>query len=180
MLLLGFALPARASEGGSHLFIPDAIWLPVNLAVFLFFLYWFVGRPIARFLESRKESIATELSEAESKLVQAEELRAQVLERLEQVEGEMVELKQRAEREGQEEAERIAAESEAEEERFLRRLDDEIVRRRVETRNALAQETAALTAQLAHELLEREMTEADRKRILERSLRALQTLAEEE
>jgi len=177
MLTLGFALPVAASEAGATtLGIPDQIWLFLNLAAFLFLLYWFVGRPISGFLESRKDGIAQELQEAERKIEEAEKLRTQVVQRLDQVESEISELRERAERDGRAEAERIRELSAEEEQRFLRRVDEEIARRQQETRNALARETAALTTQLARELLDREITEADRERVLERSLKAMQDL----
>jgi len=171
------AVPVWASEGGaSHLGIPDAVWLPLNLAVFLGLLYWLVGRPISRFLESRREGIAQELKEAERKLAEAEELRSQVVHRLAEVEREVSELRERAERDGRVEAERIAEQAQAETERFLRRVDEEVARRQAETSALLAQEAAALTAELARDILGREVKDADRARVLERSLDAMRSL----
>ena len=53
----------------------------------------------------------------------------------------------------QTEAEKIDAQTREDEARFMRRVDDQIARRQVETRQQLAQDTAALTAQLTKELL---------------------------
>jgi F-type H+-transporting ATPase subunit b len=172
------ALPASAAGGGGSYFgIPDQVWLFLNLALFLFLLYRFVGRPISQFLDSRRDSIARELEEARRKIDEAEQLRAQVVARLEQVEGEINELKERAEREGRAEAARIEEQAAEEEQRFLSRVEDEISRRQQETRTILARETAALTTQLAKELLDREITDADRQRVLERSLAAMHDLS---
>ncbi len=178
------AAPAVAStgEGGSGLarltHIPDPVWMLVNLAVFLFLLHRFVGRPLGRFLDARREGIGVELEEAQRKLAEAEALREQVVQRLQQVEGEVAELHARAEREGQAEAEEIARQARLEEERFLKRVNEEIARRAAETRNGLAQETARLTAQLARDLLERELTDSDRKLLLETSLTAMRKQAQ--
>ncbi len=181
VVLVGIAAPALAAEGGeSFLGIPMPAWKAVNLLFFLAALVWFVGRPLGRFLESRRDGIRYELKEARRKLAEAEELRAQVLKRLEEVEVEVEEIRARAEREGAAERERILASAEEEEKRLLRRVDDEIDRRTMETRQRLAEDTAALTAQLARELLEREITESDRERVLERSLVALRAQAKEE
>ncbi len=181
MLLVGLAAPALAAEGGeAFLGIPMPLWKAVNLVLFLGALVWFVGRPLGRFLESRREGIRFELEEARRKLAEAEDLRAQVLKRLEEVEGEVSELRTRAEREGEAERERILAAAGEEEQRLLRRVEAEITRRTAETRQHLAEDTAALTAELARELLEREITESDRQRVLERSLVALRAHAKEE
>jgi F0F1-type ATP synthase membrane subunit b/b' len=176
-LCLALVTPVWASggEGQSHLGIPDAVWLPVNLAAFLGLLYWLVGRPLGRLLGSRRESIGLELEAARRKLAEADELRAQVVRRLEQVELELAELRTRAESDGRTEAERIAQQTDAEAERFLRRVEEEIARREVETRNVLAREAAALTVELAHGILTREVDAGDRDRVFERTLGALET-----
>jgi F-type H+-transporting ATPase subunit b len=163
-------------KGATHLGIPDYIWLAVNLTLFLYLLARFVGRPMAAYLESRRQGIGEELARAREQLVEADNLKAEVTRRLADVENEVTELKQRAEEEGRAEAERIAEQTRRDEERFLRRVEDEITRREAETRNRLARDTAALTAQLARELLEREMTDEDRRRVLERSLEAMGAL----
>ena len=59
---------------------------------------------------------------------------------------------------------------------FLKRVEDEIKLRQAETRHALAEDTVTLTAQIARELLEREMTDDDRRRYFERSLEAMTDL----
>lgn len=178
--LLG-ASPALAAGGvkESYLGIPSWLWLPLNLGVFLFLLYRFVGRPISQYLETRRETIDSELKDAEAKLAEAEHLRTEVLERLERVESEVRQIRDRAETDGRAEAAAIAEQAAAEEARFLSRVDDQISRRHAETRNRLARETAALTAQLAREILSEEMTAADRERVFARSLAALEALEKE-
>ena len=166
------ATPAWAS-GETTLGIPDPIWKTVNLIVFLWVLGRYVGRPIVAFLQSRREGIQKELQDSRRKLAEAEELRTQVVARLEDVEREVSELRDRAERDGVAEAERIREETTNDEERFLRRVEDEIERRTAESRQRLAEDTAALTAELARSLLEREITTDDRARLLQRSLAAM-------
>lgn len=173
---LAFAI--IVDHGKKHLGIPDYVWLAVNLTAFLYLLYRFVGLPLGGFLDSRRDNIGHELAAAERKLAEAEELHHEVLQRLDQVEQEVAEIRERAEAQGRAEAERIEAQAKAEEERFLTRIEAEISRRGKETRQRLAEETAVLTAQMTRELLEREMTDADRQRVLERSLAALKAVGE--
>jgi F-type H+-transporting ATPase subunit b len=156
--------------------IPGWIWMAFNLALFLGFLAWIIGKPMKAFLNSRAAAIKQELEEARHKLEEAEELRSQVLTRLEKVETEVLEIKERAEKDGVAEAARIEEQAKAEEERFLNRVKDEIARRQAETRKALAEDTAILTTEIARELLQREMTDEDRKRVLKRSLDAMQSM----
>jgi F-type H+-transporting ATPase subunit b len=171
---------AFAAEGGSHLGIPDPVWMTLNLAAFLYFLYRFVGRPMGAFLQTRRADIARELREAQDKLREAETLRAQVVERLDAVEKEVVEIRARAEREGAAEAVRIAESARVEAERFVTRVQGEIERRGAETRQLLAAEAAELTANIARDLLQHELTEADRARLLDRSVEALASFRAED
>jgi len=163
-------------KGVKHVGIPDYIWLSLNLTVFLYILQRFVGKPMAAFLETRSEGIGEELQNARRQLEEADRLQAEVSKRLEDVEQEVAELKERAVADGESEATRIEDQTKVEEERFLRRVDEEITRREAETRARLAQDTADLTAQLARDLLDQEMTDEDRRRVFQRSLDAMTTL----
>ena len=163
-------------NGAKHLGIPDFIWLPVNLTLFLYILQRYVGRPMSAFLDARREGIVEELANARNQLEEADRLQADMKKRLADIEEEIAQIHARAEADGAAEAERIAEQTSLDEERFLKRMDDEISRREAETRARLAQDTADLTAQLARDLLNREMTDADRRRVFDRSLEAMQQL----
>jgi F0F1-type ATP synthase membrane subunit b/b' len=171
---LAFAI--LVDHGVKHIGIPDYIWLSINLTTFLYVLNRFVGVPMSSFLDTRQVEIGQELKDAESKIVEAEELRVKVMQRLDEVETEVKEIKEKAEVQGLAEIERLTEQTMKEEERFLRRVDEEINRRQKETRKMLAEETTALTAQLATGLLEREMTDTDRKNVLDRSMVALKAI----
>lgn len=163
-------------EGVKHAGVPDYIWLSLNLTLFLYILHRFIGRPMAAFLETRREGIAEELQNARRQLEEADRLQAEVSKRLADLENEVAEMKERAAADGEAEVAAIAEQTTIEEERFLRRVDQEISRREAETRERLAQDTADLTAQLARDLLAREMTDEDRRQVFERSLEAMTTL----
>jgi len=167
-------------QGVTHLGVPDYVWLSLNLTLFLYILQRFVGRPMGAFLESRRDGIAEELQNARRQLEEADRLQAEVSKRLGELEQEVASLKERAVVDAEADAAKIRAQTEVEEERFLRRVDDEMARREAETRARLAQDTATLTAELARELLEKEMTEEDRRRVFERSLDAMTALGAKE
>ncbi len=178
IVALVFAL--LVDKGVKHAGIPDYFWLSLNLTVFLYILQRYVGRPMGAFLETRREGIAEELQNARRQLEEADRLQAEVSKRLADVEDEVVELKERATADGEAEAGRISEQAKIDEERFLRRVDEEISRREAQTRAQLARDTAALTAQLARDLLDREITEEDRRRVLDRSIDAMTSLEDKE
>lgn len=160
-------------------FLPSTairILLAANLTLFLYLLNKFVGQPVNETLKTRSEDVKEELAEARRKLVEAENLRSEVSDRLAKVEAEVMEIQKRAEALGKAEAEKIDAQAREDEARFIRRVDDQITRRQAETREQLAKDTAALTEQLTKELLQSTMTEKDQQRVLDRSLGALENL----
>jgi F-type H+-transporting ATPase subunit b len=164
---------------GSNFFgLPEALLPPLfaaNLTLFLWLLARFVGRPMASFLEARGEGIADELAQARRRLAEAESLRDEVRRRLDEVEREVEAMKARAERDGAAEAEEIAAQTAREQQRFLVRVDEEIRRRTTEARATLSRETAELTARLTKDVLNKELTGGDRRRILDASLSAMRS-----
>jgi len=176
--LLIFAI--LVDNGAKHIGIPDYIWLPVNLTLFLYILQRYVGRPMSAFLDARREGIAEELATARTQLEEADQLQVEMKKKIAEIEEEIAQIKSRAEAEGAAEMERIAEQTKTDEARFLKRVDDEISRRETETRARLAQDAADLTAQLARDLLSRDMTEGDQRRVFERSLEAMRQLEGEE
>ena len=176
VFVCAFVFALLVDTGRKHIGIPDYFWLSLNLTLFLFVLNRFVGQPMASFLDTRREGIVEELQNARQQLEEADRLQAEVTKRLADVEDEVANLKDRAAADGEAEAAGISEQTKIDEERFLRRVDEEITRREAETRTQLAQDTADLTAQLARELLDREMTDEDRRRVLERSLGAMRAL----
>ena len=45
-------------KGVKHIGIPDYFWLSINLTLFLYILYRYVGKPMGAFLDTRREGIA--------------------------------------------------------------------------------------------------------------------------
>jgi F-type H+-transporting ATPase subunit b len=168
------------NNGAKHLGIPDFVWLSINLTVFLYILQRYIGKPMGAFLDTRRDGIAEELANARAQLEEADRLQADVTKRLADVEEEIAEIKARSEADGAAEAERIAQQTGLDAARFLKRIEDEISRREAETRARLIQDTADLTAQMARDLLSRDMTDADRRRVFDRSLAALRLVEGEE
>jgi F-type H+-transporting ATPase subunit b len=164
--------------GGNKFGVPDSV-LPflfaANLTLFLWLLARYVGKPISSFLDARASGITRELEEAREKLTEAESLHVQVQQRLDDLGAEVAAMKERAERDGAAEAQQIADSTITEQERFLQRVQDEISRRTAEARANLSKETAELTAKLTKDLLKQELTEDDRRRILDRSLSAMKS-----
>ena len=114
--------------GGNFFGVPDSalnFLFAANLTLFLWLLARFVGKPMAGFMDARRDGIAEELEQARKKVDEATALRDEVRKRLEQVEVEVSQLRERAERDGETEVAEIAEQTSRDEERFLRRVEEE-------------------------------------------------------
>ncbi len=169
------ALPALAATEGPATFLglPTVLWKLLNLLAFVGLLVYLLAKPLRGFFHAREEGIARQLGEAAQQREQAVRLQAEVEQRVASLEGEIRALRERLHREGERERQVLGQQGEADAARLLAQLDGEAKRRVEEARVNLAREAADLAADLAREILEKELTAADRERIFVRTLERL-------
>ena len=166
-----------ASETEEHaaafLGIPLWIWQLANLALFLGVLLYFVARPIAAMFRKRQLDVEERLREAKAMRAEAARLEADVHERMARLDVEIAEIRERAVAEGEAERTALAERADREVERARREAEAEIERRLVAAKLELKRTAAELTASTARELLVGEITDDDRRRLLEESVTRL-------
>jgi F-type H+-transporting ATPase subunit b len=166
MAVLLVASDAAAAEGSqTFLGLPRVVWYSLNLIVFFGFLAFLLAKPLSRFFRTRSEEIASQLAEAQRQREEAERLRREVEGRVASLQEEIRSLRERLLREGENERDALRRQGEEEAARLLLQVDQEATRRVGEARRQLTQEAAAIAAELARELIEREMAPEDRDRI---------------
>jgi len=175
VLTMLLAAPTLAAEGASETFLglPRVLWYATNLVAFLGLLVYLLAKPLSRFFRSRRHEITHGLEEATSQKLEAERLRSEVASRVASLESEISALRERLRRDGERERDALEKLGEQELARLLAQVDAEASRRVEETRTRLASEAAGIAAELALELLEKELTGADRERIFSRTLERL-------
>jgi len=173
------ALPAWASEGGAETFLglPVVVWKTLNLLGFFGLLVYLLAKPMAAFFRTRREGIARQLEEAGKQRQEAERLTTEMGQKVASLQGEIASLQERLRREGEREREALTEQGETEAARFLAQIDQEASRRVEDARAQLAREAAGLAADLALELLAKELTPADRERIFNSTLERLKARA---
>jgi F-type H+-transporting ATPase subunit b len=169
------ALPALAATEGPATFLglPTVLWKLANLLAFVGLLVYLLAKPLRGFFHARKEGITRQFSEAAQQRDQAIRLQAEMERRVASLEGEIRALRERLHREGERERKLLEQQGEADAARLLAQLDDEAKRRVDDARVGLAHEAADVAAELAREILEKELTAADRERIFARTLERL-------
>ena len=169
------ALPALAASEGPATFLglPTALWKLANLLAFVGLLVYLLAKPLRGFFHARSESVARGLGEAAQQREQAARLATEMEQRVAALQGEIGSLQERLRQEGERERKALEQQGEADATRLLAQLDDEAKRRVEEARVGLAHEAADVAAELAREILEKELTAADRERIFARTLERL-------
>ncbi|HEX6199655.1 MAG TPA: F0F1 ATP synthase subunit B [Thermoanaerobaculia bacterium] len=165
---------AAADPTATCLGLPAWIWMLANLVLFFGVLGYFLGPPIARFLEARGRRIDEELAEARERRAEAAALTAGLGDQIARLEEQIRELLERAETEGRREHDAVLAQAETEAERLLAQARGEIDHRVAQARQELERYTVALAARLAREQLEREVGPAEKKRLFRANLARLE------
>lgn len=180
LVLLLYAIPALASPekeaATTFLGLPVWLWKTANLLAFFGLLVYLLAKPMAQFFRTRRDEIGRQIAEAARQRDEAVRMKAEMESRVAALQGEIAALRERLKADGERERAELERQGDAEAARLLGQLDQEAQRRVAEARTQLAGEAAQIAADMAMELLERELTPADRERIFKRTLDRLSAM----
>jgi F-type H+-transporting ATPase subunit b len=143
------------------------MWRVVNLVLLLAVLFVFARKPLQAFFQDRRDRIQGELQSAAQLRKEAGERYAKWQRQLVDLDAELERVRATARERAEAERERILADAHAAAERIrndARAAVDQELRR---AREQLRDEASALSIQLATELLEAQVTDTDRDRLLD-------------
>ena len=163
LLLLAAPSPLLAAEGGE---LPRI----VNFAVLATVLVLVLRKPLAGFLEARTTQIREELQQARSREANAEVERKRAKELLASLEQEVQKAREEARRAAQAEKERILKTAEQEAARIRAVARKEIDAEVEAGRRKLFARATELAVDLAHKKIASSMSDADRDRLVDRSV----------
>lgn len=162
-----FSSPEEAEHAArKFLGVPMTIWELVNLVLFLAVLVYFVARPMTAAFRKRQAEIEERRKEAEKQRAQVQTLAAEIRERTARIERDIEEIRKQGLAEGESAKAELAARADQEAARVGREAQEEIGRRLSEAKTELRRTAAGLTAKQAEEILSREITDEDRRRLL--------------
>ena len=159
-------LSEEGHESEKFLGLPIWIWQFLNLALFVAVLLYFVARPLAETFRKRQEAIEERRREAEKQRASVDRLALDIRDRTAKIEKEIAEIRKQGQADGEEARRQLAARADEEAGRIGKDSVDEIGRRVAAAREQLRQTAADLTGKAAAEILAREITPADRERLL--------------
>jgi F-type H+-transporting ATPase subunit b len=171
--LLLALLPALALAAGgvghadSGVILKDFIWRCVNFAVMAGLIGYFVSKPIRNGLQSRRAEIEKALADATAAREAAEAKSREYQEKLAKASAEIDSIYAAIRREGELERDRILASANEMAAKIEQEADSKAASAVARARTELRAEAARLAVELAEELLTKNVTAADQKRLVD-------------
>lgn len=167
IVIVGVALPAIASEGESGSSMMDAVWQAVNLILLLGVLFAVARKPISAYFEERRQQIRDDIATADKLFADSKRQFAEWQGKLVDLEHEVQTIQSETRRRAEEEREQIVAAAHDRAERIktdaVAAIDQELRRAHEELR----QEAATLAVDLATQMLNDQIDDRDRDRLLD-------------
>jgi len=151
--------------------IPGWLLKLVNMLLFLGVLGWALGGPIKKALTERRAKIQADAEEARARRTKADQLAADIQARLTQIENDVRAIHERAQAEGEKQKRELIAAAEAEAQKILQSARTEVDNRLKRARHELTEYAGELATQRAEQILREKVTDQDRARLFEESVR---------
>lgn len=159
--------PATASAAGGGGGFSDLIYQGINLLIVLSIIVYFARKPVLEYFATRRSDIKRDLDTAGELLSAAEARNSEIQRRLADLESQIEEIRETSRRRADEESERILAEARRQADRVRTDAQAAAEQELLKARRALRVEAADLAARLADQLLNENIGESDRDRLLD-------------
>ena len=169
----GLVFAAQAEHAETFLGLPMWIWQLVNLIAFLGVLGYFVARPLAQAFAARQQAVEDRILQARQKREEAARLETDIHERMARLDRDLADVRARGLAEGESARAELLRKADEEVERVRRESEQEIARRLAFAREEIRRAAADLTADAALSRIAAEITDEDRKRLLDEALSEL-------
>jgi F-type H+-transporting ATPase subunit b len=146
--------------------VPGIVWQLLNLGLFLALLWYFLRKPAADFFGNRKAGVAAALAKAEDDRRRAEKLSLELTARLASIETELAKLKEAARHDADAEHTALLAKSQSDADQILARTRADLDNRVRAARAELTAFAGDLSVDLARELLLKNVTADDERRLV--------------
>ena len=172
LVVLGFAAAAWASDDGA---IPrekwlDLLWRTTNFAGLAFILIFFLKKPFADGLRSRRDGIQDQLEALESRKSEAERMYQEAEAKLARLDEEVSSIITEAVKQGEAEKAKIIADAERNAGDITRQAEMAVAHELALAKTRLKGEIAEQAVLLAEELIRKNIQPADQSRLVELSL----------
>ena len=169
--LLLLPVVASAAGGGGHAdsgaILKDFIYRCINFALMVGILVYFVTKPIRKGLKERSSEIEKTLAEAEAAKEAAEAKHREYSEKLAKATEEIAGITEAIRREGELERDKIIAAAKDMADKIEREADNKAAGVVAKARIELREEASRLAVELAEDMLKKQVSADDQKRLVE-------------
>jgi F-type H+-transporting ATPase subunit b len=166
-LLLAPAVALAAEEAGGEHGGASLFWHALNLALIVGVIVYFARSPIRAFMADRRQSIEQGIEGAQRELAEAERRLAECNERVASLDREVAEILDTVRVQAHAERERLLADAQAAADRIRRDAQVAVEQEARRARDGLRAEAAELSVRLAGDLVQRQIGDADRARLVD-------------
>ncbi len=166
----GLAAEGEAHHGVTPTQISNLIWWTVNFIALVIILYKLLKKPVVNFFKNRKESILKEYEELLAKKKEAEARYLELQEKIKNLKAEAEAIYQNYVEQGIKEKERILEEARLQAERIKEQAQLYIAQEMEKAKERLKVELAEEAVKLAEEILRKNITPEDQKRVFKEVL----------
>jgi F-type H+-transporting ATPase subunit b len=167
---LGLAAEGEASHGVTPSQIRNLIWWTVNFIALIIILYKLLKKPVVNFFKNRKENILKEYEELLAKKKEAEAKYLELQEKIKNLKAEAEAIYQNYVEQGIKEKERILEEAQLQAKRIKEQAQLYIAQEIENAKERLKFELAEEAVKLAEEILRKNITPEDQKRVFKEVL----------
>lgn len=157
---------ALASGGGDDP-VMDLIYQAGNFLLLLVVIFVVARKPVVAYFAGRRDQIKSDLEQAAALLADSEARQSEIQARLADLESQLEEIRQVSKQRAEEESERILAKAREAAERIQSDALEASAQEVLRAQQQLRAEAAALAVELAGEILNNEVGDADRQRLLD-------------
>ncbi len=150
--------------------LKDFLWRVLNIAVLMWIVIKFAGKPVREFFANRSETLRKGVQEAQEAKAEAERIFTEYQAKLDGLEGELKAMETKASLEAEREQERMRQETEtlvAKLKQQARQMADQEV---ATAQRSLRNEAAKLAVEVAERLVKENVSDSDRQRMVENYL----------
>jgi F-type H+-transporting ATPase subunit b len=166
-VLVASVFPAAAADDSHGNEVDVMLKTAFNLVLLLGVLVYFARKPVLEYFADRRSTIEEDLTGAAAELTDAEAVYAKWQRRLIDLESELEQIRTTGRQRAESERERIIADAEVAAERIRNNASAAITQELRRAREQLREEAAQLAIEMAGDRLAREVTDADRDRLLD-------------
>jgi F-type H+-transporting ATPase subunit b len=165
-----FLLLLSASEHGAGHGHGEVNWFSLgsqvfNFVIFFGFLAYVLKQPLKSFLETRRETMAVQLREAETKQAEADKKLSEYGYKLDHLEDEVSRIVSSFEAQGKADQERLRADTDRAIERLVREVDFTIKQEALKAQKEIREAGVRATLAIAEKIVIERITDADRRRL---------------